>query len=65
MAGSDSEKKAPAPEAFPVDRLIAESEAFLGCEAHVAAGALHDAEGDLTPEAAQQAVNKWLARPVA
>ena len=52
--------------AYSIDRLIAEAPSFLGCEPHVAAGALHGTDKEfLTIAEAKEAVEAWLAREVA
>lgn len=52
--------------AYEVGRLIDESDGFLGCTPHVAAGALHDVKKKaLTVEEAKKHVSKWLAGEVA
>lgn len=50
---------------YPIERLIAESQDFLGCPPHVAAGALHDADSKtMTVADAKAAVKDWLKREI-
>jgi len=53
-------------EAFPVERLITEAEAFMGCSTQAAAGAFHELPSDqsLTVEEAKQRVDAWLCHPL-
>lgn len=73
MAEAKTEPKAtpaekpqpPKVETIAVERLIAESPAFLGYPVHVAAGALSAAKKKtMTVEEAKAAVSKWLKAPL-
>jgi hypothetical protein len=56
--------EAEGPPSYSRERLIAEAPAFLGCESHVAAGALSDDTGDMTVKDAKAAVKAWLKREI-
>lgn len=58
----DSKPKAEAP-TYTVERLVKDSEGFLGVPSHVAVGALYGFTKDLTVEQAKQKVDAWLKRP--
>lgn len=45
---------------YSVERLLAESQALVGHPSYIVAGALDGKTGDLTAEAAQSAVQKFL-----
>ena len=48
-----------------VDRLLAESDAFLGCESYVLAGALHGVrKKNMTVDEAKSLIDEWLQKPV-
>lgn len=54
------------PPSYSMERLVNESSAFLGCEPHVAAGALHAAGSkEMTVKDAKAAVKAWLKSEVA
>jgi len=51
--------------AYSIDRLIAESDAFLGIPSHVMAGALHgEKKKHLTLDEARERAEKWSTSPV-
>lgn len=45
---------------YSIERLLAESQALVGYPSFIVAGALDGKTGDLTAEAAQSAVQKFL-----
>lgn len=59
---ADDIKKAEAP-TYTVERLVTDSEGFLGVASHVAVGALYGHTKDLTVEQAKAKVEAWLKRP--
>jgi hypothetical protein len=73
-AGEDTEVVSPSrrrskPESsgeatYSVERLIEDAQGFLGCEPHVAAGALYDKSGEMTVDDAKAAVSDWLEREI-
>lgn len=48
---------------YTVERLIADSEGFLGVPSHVAVGALYGVTDDLTVDQARKKVEAWLKKP--
>lgn len=67
MAEATDKKAAEAPAAptYPVERLIAESDGFLGVPSHVTAGALHGSrKKELTLAEAGAAIEAWNSREV-
>lgn len=57
---------AAAPRTYTVERLLAESEAFLDQPLHVVVGALHEYQPDdvLTIDEAKDRVTDWLASEI-
>lgn len=66
VTDTDTEKDASAKKSatptYTVDRLVADSEGFLGVESHVAVGALHGHDGPFTLDEAKKLVEKWMAK---
>jgi hypothetical protein len=48
------------PVKYSIERLLAESQALVGHPTYIVAGALEGKTGDITAEAAQSAVEKFL-----
>lgn len=59
---ADETKKEAAP-TYSAERLVAESEAFLGVPSHVAVGAFHGGKKTMTLDDAKSRVKKWLDKP--
>jgi hypothetical protein len=63
-AASEKPAEDSGPPTYTTERLIAEAPDFLGCEPHVAAGALYDAPKEMTKADAKAAVKSWLKREI-
>lgn len=62
-----ADEKAPEPsdgnDKYSIERLTTDAQGFFGVPSHVAVGALHGIEDDLTVGEAQARINEWLKKP--